>query len=820
MNSQIGTEVGYQTRFDSKISNNTQLVYLTEGILINQIAEEIEQNYSQSVIAMKECNFIIVDEVHERSLNSDVILGQLKMLLQSRTDLKVILMSATLQSEQFLEYFKDQDPQLFEVEGTNHKVQIIYESPEREQEEILRQKQNEMQVYNYNQSILAKKIQIQQQENPDQREVYMQEFIRKMLSHEDKMINYEENQKQKKREKSDILQQIAKKAVDIHMGSRCGHILVFLSGEDEINQVHSLIHNYIELLKEQRKYKLSNFVHCYCVLPVYGNLAPEFQKKIFEEHLTKDGQVKRKIILATNIAETSLTIKDVVFVIDGGQVKQKGFDNKTKREFLFQQSITKANAIQRAGRAGRTEPGICYRMYSEEQFQNMEEFQLPEIQRSKLSTIILQLLKMKIQDVKNFPFINPPSQLQIEDAYKELSNLNAIKYEQNIWQLTKVGNEMGILPVDPRLAAILISARDEFGCLEELLAIVSMLSVSCNLVYQRKDNSEPLNYFIPKAFESTNGDMISLYQIYRDYRVIQRRSYQEQKEWGNKYNISTRYLSQAHKIFLIILRIMIYNKEDRDQIKNFDLPKEIPTNILYNIQRAFLRGLPDQIALKYKNSYFLFVDDMEVRFSRQSVYHQLQKQRIYAPDTIAYLDFLETDHNMMLSKCIEINKYIMNEMFPSIYNKDYLKSTSSFLEKRREEQQKMMTDHQPRDRINRVQNNQQQEVDVEETKQQQQVEVYGKDQNQQEDSSPVHYGRRGNRGQGNIRRRKYFDEVTPQDSERATAQFKILLENYEKIQQLQGSFDLDQEMKNLQMQKMDLTKKMSSREQRRGIQDN
>nr|CAD7444609.1 unnamed protein product [Timema bartmani]CAD7455705.1 unnamed protein product [Timema tahoe] len=310
----LGQEVGYSIRFEDCSSAKTLLKYMTDGMLLREgMSDPMLENYQ----------VILLDEAHERTLATDILMGVLKEVVKQRPDLKLVIMSATLDAGKFQQYF-DNAP-LMNVPGRTHPVEIFY-TPEPERD-------------------------------------YLEAAIRTVIQ--------------------------------IHMCEEiAGDVLLFLTGQEEIEEACKRIKREIDNLGPE-----VGDLKC---IPLYSTLPPNLQQRIFEPAppCKPNGAVGRKVVVSTNIAETSLTIDGVVFVIDPGFAKQKVYNPRIRVESLLVSPISKASAQQRAGRAGRTKPGKCFRLYTEKAFKNeMQDNTYPEILRSNLGSVVLQLKKLGIDDL-------------------------------------------------------------------------------------------------------------------------------------------------------------------------------------------------------------------------------------------------------------------------------------------------------------------------------------------------------------------------------------------------------------------------------------
>ncbi|UZP42562.1 hypothetical protein NXS19_010378 [Fusarium pseudograminearum] len=386
----LGEEVGYSIRFEDMTGPQTMLKYMTDGMLLREAMHDHE---------MSRYSCIILDEAHERTLATDILMALLKQISMRRPDLKIIIMSATLDAQKFQKYFNDAP--LLAVPGRTHPVEIFY-TPEPERD-------------------------------------YVEAAIRTVLQ--------------------------------IHASEPEGDILLFLTGEDEIEDACRKISlEADELMREVDAGPLA-------VYPLYGTLPPHQQQRIFDKApapLRKGGRPGRKVIISTNIAETSLTIDGIVYVVDPGFSKQKIYNPRIRVESLLVSPISKASAQQRAGRAGRTKPGKCFRLYTEKAFKKeLIEQTYPEILRSNLANTVLELKKLGVEDLVHFDLMDPPAP---ETMMRALEELNYLACLDDDGELTTLGSMASAFPLDPALAVMLISSP-EFYCSNEILSITSLLSV-------------------------------------------------------------------------------------------------------------------------------------------------------------------------------------------------------------------------------------------------------------------------------------------------------------------------------------------------------
>lgn len=424
MNLTLGKEVGYSVRFDYNYSKDTQIKFLTEGMFIRELLiDPLFQNY----------NCIIIDDCHERTINSELIFGFLKKIFVKRKDLKIIISSATLDYQCYLDFFNKSDgfiSNIFLITGRNYPVEISYlEKP----------------INNYIEASVIT-------------------------------------------------------AMNIHKYNdrNSGDILVFLTGQEDINLFLEIAGRY----NLERKGDL-------LILPLCAGLPITRQLEVF----SPTPHNKRKIVISTNIAEASVTIDNIAYVIDSCLVKMKFYNSQTDTDGLFVIPASKFSLDQRAGRAGRTRPGHCYRLITDEMYTSLYKMTNPELLRSNLREYVLRLKSMGVRDLYKFKTITEPERCTISRALESLFFLGVI---DKSCELTDLGKKVCDVPIDIRLAVALFkSAELKFNCTEDVLIIAVMLSIQ-NLFYQPKD---PVNLFKAKQkLGVIQGDHLTLLNIYKNYK--------------------------------------------------------------------------------------------------------------------------------------------------------------------------------------------------------------------------------------------------------------------------------------------------------------
>ncbi|CAI2181811.1 2391_t:CDS:1 [Funneliformis geosporum] len=434
--------------------------------------------------------------------------------------------------------------------------------------------------------------------------------------------------------------------MQLHITQQKGDILVFLTGQEEIETVQESLQQACRALGS----KIRELIIC----PIYANLPPDMQGKIFEP--TPPGA--RKVILATNIAETSITIDGVSFVIDPGFVKQNFYSAKTRMESLEVVTCSRASATQRAGRAGRVGPGHCFRLYTKHAYGNeMEENNVPEIKRTNLGHVVLLLKSIGIRDVMSFEFMDPPHEQALISALKDLSDLGALNNEG---ELTKLGRRMAEYPLDPVLSKTIITS-EKYHCSEEVISIISMLNVQSSVFYRPKDKK----FHADKArqnFTKSGGDHFTLLNVW--------------EQW-----VDTNYsLSWCHENF-IVYRSMTRARDVRDQLVGLCERTEVklesnpnPADIV-PIQKSFVAGFFMNTAklLPFGDSY------QKIKFGeagRRIHIHPSSSLFQTPPKWVLYYELVATQKDYM-RQVMEIQPQWLTEAAPACYTKAELDKLDS-----------------------------------------------------------------------------------------------------------------------------------------------
>ncbi|KAG4304213.1 hypothetical protein PORY_002394 [Pneumocystis oryctolagi] len=527
MGTNLGSKVGYSIRFDDCSSSRTRIKYMTDGMLLRElIRDPLLSQYS----------IIIIDEAHERTLITDILMGFLKKIAKSRSMLGIVIMSATLEAERFSTFFDN--AKICFIKGRQYPVDIYHTL---------------------------------QPEN-------------------------------------DYIDAVLRTIFQIHINEPEGDILAFLTGQDEIESLETCISHYAKQLEKN----VSKILVC----TLFAALPQNVQQKAF----IRTPSNTRKIILATNIAETSVTVKGVRYVIDTGLVKVKQYNSKLGIETLHIEPISKSSARQRAGRAGREGYGRCYRLYTESDFKKLKNTSTPEIKRMNLSFAVLTLKARGENDVINFEYIDPPSHNSLLRSLEHLYSLSALDKKGRI---TKLGYDMSLIPLNPQLARVLIAAANDYDCLSSIIDIIACLSTE-NLFVSPQNKREEVNDARMKFF-NRDGDHITYLNILRQFIEI-RKNESVAKAWCRQNFIN----------FRAITTIMEVRKQLTKHCKNANMKIEFSNKINTElILQCFLTGfLMNTALLQADGNYHTAVGNTIVHIHPSSVLFNKKVEAILYNDLI------------------------------------------------------------------------------------------------------------------------------------------------------------------------------------------
>lgn len=444
MECDLGSTVGYSIRFEDCTSKDTRIKYMTDGVMLREsLTERDLDRYSA----------IILDEAHERSLSTDILMGLLKKVLTRRRDLKLIVTSATMNAEGFSKFFGAVP--IFTIPGRTFPVDVLYSKTPCE----------------------------------------------------------------------DYVESTVKQILTVHLSQGQGDILAFMTGQEDIEVTCEVT---IERLKQLEG------AAPLLMLPIYSQMPADLQARIFEP--SEHGE--RKCVVATNIAETSLTVDGIMFVVDSGFSKLKLYNPRVGMDSLQITPISQANAAQRSGRAGRTGSGTAYRLYTEVAFHNeMFPSTIPEIQRTNLANTVLLLKTLGVKNLLEFDFMDPPPQDNLLTSMYQLWVLGALDHVGN---LTALGRKMSEFPMEPSMAKVLIMST-EYGCSEEVLTIVSMLSVP-TVFYRPKERQEESDT-ARERFYVAESDHLTLLHVYMQWK---NNGFKD--SWCTKHFLHAKLLRKAREV--------------------------------------------------------------------------------------------------------------------------------------------------------------------------------------------------------------------------------------------------------------------------------
>jgi ATP-dependent helicase HrpA len=537
LDADIGQFVGYQIRFQDTTPKNAYIKVMTDGILL---AETLNDRFLNAY------DTLIIDEAHERSLNIDFLLGFIQSLLKKRADLKLIITSATIDTQKFSKAFHHAP--IIEVSGRLYPVELEYLPKE-----------------NF-------------QSSEDGAEI----------THIEMAVNALEKQWKKR---------------------RYDDTLIFMPTEQDILETCDLIKACMR--------------HHAQVIPLFARLPQETQKKIFAPSTTQ------KIIVATNVAETSITIPNIRYVIDSGLARIPQYQPRTRTTVLPVQSISKSSADQRKGRCGRVTDGVCIRLYSEADFENRLQYTPPEIRRANLAAVILQMMALRLGTIDQFPFIDPPEPSSIHDGMNVLTELGAIVSTLKGPKLTDEGRFMARLPIDPRIARMILEAEKE-KCVKQILIISAALSIQDPR--ERPLEKEKLADEVHAIYHDPRSDFMTLYNLWLHYHthLTSHKTQSQMRKYCRKHFLSYIRMREWQDI---VNQLEIILKD-----QDIDLSVHIyQDDRLYDaIHRCIVCGFLSNIATKKQTNIFLASKNKEVMiFPGSSLFNK-------APEWIVAAEIVET----------------------------------------------------------------------------------------------------------------------------------------------------------------------------------
>ncbi|XP_046433860.1 probable ATP-dependent RNA helicase DHX35 isoform X2 [Neodiprion fabricii] len=558
----LGTVVGYSIRFDDCTGEDTKIKFMTEGILLREMmGDPLLTNYC----------ILILDEVHERTLLTDIVMGLLKKIIRKRRSLKVIVSSATVDAEQLRDFFntntsKDTSKDsatIISVEGRLHTVDTYY----------------------------------------------VEEPV------------------------ADYVKAVVDTALKIHVHEEQGDILAFLTGMEEVDRAVDLLNEHAKLIIDGKQKILP--------LPMYGSLPSTEQLKVFW-NAPKD---TRKIIITTNIAETSITIPGVVYVIDSGFVKIRWFEVETHTDSLIVAPVSKASANQRAGRAGRVRSGKTYRLYTEDAFDKFVDATPPEMQRSDLAPAILQLKALGIDNVLRFNFPSPPPTKNLLCGLELLYALGAI---DNNGELTSpLGATMAEMPLDPVYAKCLIISGT-MECSAEITIILAMLQVQNVFTIPGGGQAALKARVARRKFEAEEGDLITLLNVYTAYES------QKVTSWCHQNFLNHKTLRRATEIRTQMCKML----------KKLNIPLISCQGDTEKVLRCITAGLfPNTAYLHYTGVYRTVRGSRELHIHPNSCLYTVQQ-----PQWLIFCEILHTSKTYMRELTV-VKPEWLEELAPHFYQR-------------------------------------------------------------------------------------------------------------------------------------------------------
>jgi HrpA-like RNA helicase len=583
----VGEEVAYSIRFDDQSTERTRIKYVTDGVLLREC---------MSNPTLEGYNIIILDEAHERSLQTDILMGLLRDVLESRPHVRLVLMSATLDVDLFKTYFTD--AAYIEVPGRTFPVDIVYS----------------------------------------------------------------------KKPEENFLDATLATCLRLHAEEPAGGVLAFLPGQEDIETLADLLRERLPAVpgKEITAELRDDFQVC----PLFAAMSPEEQLAAFAPPPTG----VRKFVLATNIAETSVTVTGIKFVVDPGFAKVRLIQAVTGHEMLQVRAISQSQAKQRAGRAGRLSAGKCFRLYTRASFEVLEQQSAPEIQRVNIAQMCLQLMCVGVQNPARFPYISPPSVESLRKAMQQLLGVGAIDKDLKV---SAHGNHMAKLPLSPQFAHLLL-ASSRFGCTAEVLVVVSMLSVENVMIIPAREEDKKQARRMHRRFMARDGDFATLVNVYQAWIKANRST-----DWCKQNYLSAKamaHVGHVHKQIGDLLSQMKIDPEQSCQPEREPFLRALTAGLFMNIakkvsshdsglQQASSRGSANAVGSSGAQ-YRMVVGGQLVHIHPSSalfsLFHGSSKSKSKLPDCVVFAELLITTKQYM--RCISTSEFSwLSELVPHLF---------------------------------------------------------------------------------------------------------------------------------------------------------
>lgn len=570
MRCQLGEQVGYSIRFEDVTSARTKIKFLTDGMLLREaLVDPLLTRYS----------VIMVDEAHERSLSSDVLLGLLKKIKKRRPELRIIVSSATLDAQRFADFFStsglsdnEEQVRVVSIEGRTYPVDILY------------------------------------LDQPT----------------------------------DDYAKKAVMTAFTIHRQEGPGDILVFLTGREEIETAVQKLSELASTLPPQAQ--------ALQPLPLYAGLSTEEQMYVFSEA----AENTRKVILSTNIAEASVTINGIVYVVDCGFVKLRSFNPNTNIDTLTPFPTSKASATQRAGRAGRTQPGKCFRLYTQQSYAALPATTTPEIQRSNLGPVVLQLKALGIDNIVRFDFLSPPPSQLLIRAFDLLYSLSVVDdYAKLTSPLGTRIAELGAIP--PMMAkCLLASSSPQFNCQAEMLTLAAMTSLQGNIWFHHEGQKKAME-LSRRKFAAEEGDHLTLLNVYQAFTTKGKR----EARWCHDNHLNFKTMQRA-----VSIRNQLWRYLEKLGIKLDEAtPQAASPNKAQNIVKCLVTGFfsyaakmqPDGTFRSASGNVTMHAHPTSLMFNRKAEY-------------VIFNELLETSQKVYIKDISKVEKNWLVEFGGGYYN--------------------------------------------------------------------------------------------------------------------------------------------------------